>query len=148
MILKHSNAIFRKFRTFEKIMFFFLKKWWFLLKIVGFVRFLKKKKSANLCSEITPWYSFYLRPGHLGASKEYKFSPKISLSTGGGGYKTGNMCGYKTGIMCGYKTNHSKKNCAGMTAIRPITRKFFARKFFTRKFLDLCKRSFLRKWLL
>ena len=42
----------------------------------------------------------------------------------GGGYKTGNMCGYKTGIMCGYKTNHSKKNCAGMTAIRPITRKF------------------------
>ena len=30
-----------------------------------------------------------------------------------------------------------KKNCAGMTAIRPITRKFFARKFFTRKFLDL-----------
>ena len=47
------------------------------------------------------------------------------------------MCGYKTGIMCGYKTNHSKKNCAGMTAIRPITRKFFARKFFTRKFLDL-----------
>ena len=47
------------------------------------------------------------------------------------------MGGYKTGIMCGYKTNHSKKNCAGMTAIRPITRKFFARKFFTRKFLDL-----------
>ena len=31
--------------------------------------------------------------------------------------------GYKTGNMCGYKTNHSKKNCAGMTAIRPITAK-------------------------
>ena len=52
----------------------------------------------------------------------------------GGGYKTGNMCGYKTGIMCGYKTNHSKKICAGMTAIRPINRKF----------LELCKRSLLR----
>ena len=58
--------------------------------------------------------------------------------------KGGNMCGYNTGIMCGYKPNHSKKNCAGMTTIRPITRKFFARKFFTRKFSDLHKRSFLR----
>ena len=38
--------------------------------------------------------------------------------TGGGGYKTGNMCGYKTGIMCGFKTNHSKKICAGMNAIK------------------------------
>ena len=31
---------------------------------------------------------------------------------------------YKTGKMCGYKTNHSKKKCAGMTAIRPVSRKF------------------------
>ena len=41
-----------------------------------------------------------------------------------GGYNTGNMSDYNTGIMCGYKTNPSKKFCAGMTAIRPITRKF------------------------
>ena len=47
----------------------------------------------------------------------------LSSSTGAG-YKTGNMRGYETGIICGYKANHSKKNCAGMTAIRPITRKF------------------------
>ena len=39
-------------------------------------------------------------------------------------YKTGNMCGFMTGIMFDYKTNHSKKVCARMAAIRPITRKF------------------------
>ena len=42
----------------------------------------------------------------------------------GGVYNTGNMCGYNTGIMWDYNPNHSKKNCAGMTAVRPITWKF------------------------
>ena len=34
-----------------------------------------------------------------------------------------------TGNMCGYNTNHSEKICAGMTAIRSITRKFLILNF-------------------
>ena len=89
--------------------------------------------------------------------------PRARCPTGGVDYKTGNMCGYKTGIMCGYKTNHSKNFCAGTTAIRPITRKLrkFRRKiefwciwrkknfrFFSGSKHNICKRSFLRIWLL
>ena len=64
----------------------------------------------------------------------------------GGGYKTGNMCGYTTGIMWVYKTNHSKQFCAGMTAIRSITRKIFSWKFFTRKLWVYLKKNSFRFW--